>query len=86
MKDNKNMIKTKNNRAERKSTGKKKFYGIVEYTVQVLDKETGKTRSEKKTGVIKTEEKLTKLQASNELKSMAKSLNAKLTFVGALGN
>ena len=86
MRDNTNMLKKHNNRSEMKTVAKKKFYGIVEYSVQVMDTETGKMKSVNKTGVLKTEHKMTRLEAMKEIKAMAKTMNGKITFVGAIGN
>jgi hypothetical protein len=85
MTDNKNMLKTKNNRAEVKSVPKKKFYGVVEYKYTKKD-EKGKDVSVTKTAVLKLDEKMTRLHAKKEINAMAKSFGGKVTYFGAVKN
>lgn len=85
MTENKNMLKTKNNRADVKAVPKKKFYGIVEYKATRLD-EKGKSVSVTKTTVLSLDEKMTRLQAKREIYAMAKTFGGKVTYFGAKKN
>lgn len=85
MTDNKNMLKKHNNRIEPKGNVKKKFYGIMEYTVKVRDAK-GKEQSVTKTAVISIDEKMTRLQAKREVEAKVKASGGKLTYFGAIKN
>ena len=85
MTENKNMLKTKNNRADTKTVAKKRFYGIVEFTKKVRDAK-GKETNVTKTVVIAMEDKMTRLAAKQEVEQKAKSIGGKLTYFGAFRN
>lgn len=85
MTENKNMLKTKNNRAEVKGVAKKSYYGIMEFTKKVRD-EKGKEQSITKTAVVSLDEKMTRLQAKHEVERKVKAMGGKLTYFGAIKN
>lgn len=85
MTDNKNMLKTKNNRVEVKGVAKKKYYGIMEFTKKVRD-EKGKEQSVTATAVVSLDEKMSRLQAKREISRQVKAMGGKLTYFGAVKN
>lgn len=85
MTDNKNMLKTNNNRVAGKAVSKKRFYSVVEYSVKVKDAK-GKETSVTKSAVVALDEPMTRLQARKELEASAKAMGAKITYFGAFRN
>lgn len=85
MTDNKNMLKTHNNRVGSKAVTKKNYYAVVEFTVKVKD-DQGKDVSVTKSAVVKVENPTTRLLAKQELEAAAKSFKGKITYFGAFKN